>query len=113
MSKVSFEGLGALCATFYAGEDVAPGSVVKLTDEAQVGPCADAEPFCGLALDLREGCAAVQVKGFMTVKTADTLALGPALLAADGKGGVKSASAGTAALVVSRDTQAGTAVICL
>ena len=112
MSKISFEDIGAVVATFAAGEDVVGGQVVKVTGEGTVGPCGDGEAFCGMAFQPRKGMAAVQVKGFLTVSTTGTLTLGWVDLAADGKGGVKKASSGgvTALVVSTSDTGA---VICL
>ena len=112
MSKISFEDIGAVVATFAAGEDVVGGQVVKVTGEGTVGPCGDGEAFCGMAFQPRKGMAAVHVKGFLTVSTTGTLTLGWVDLAADGKGGVKKASSGgvTALVVSTSDTGA---VICL
>ena len=56
----------------------------------------------------------VQVKGFLTVSTTGTVNLGRVSLEADGTGGVQAATTGgVTALVVSVDSAAKTAVICL
>jgi len=112
MSKISFEDIGAVVATCQVEEGVTGGQVVKLTDSAKVGPCADGEAFCGVAMEPRTGIAGVQFKGFMTVTCTGTLTPGPATLTADGTGGVKSADAGVAVQVISMGSD-GTAVICL
>ena len=88
MSKISFEDIGAVTATFAAGEGVEGGQVVKVTGNGTVGPCAAGDAFCGVALEPRKGAAAVQVKGFVTVSCTGDLALGWTALAADGQGGV-------------------------
>lgn len=113
MNQVSFEEIGAVTATFLAKEDVVPGQVVKITDDGQVGACGADEAFCGLALSSRKGFAGVQVKGFMTLPISGSVSLGQAILAADGTGKVKAASAGVTALVVAVDDAAHTAVVCL
>ena len=114
MSTVSFEDIGGVTATFAAKEDVVPGQVVKISANGQVGACAANDPFAGLALSLRGGFAGVQVKGFLTLPISGTVDLGWGTLAADGSGGVKAASSGgVSALVVSVDTAAKTAVVCL
>lgn len=69
MSKVSFEDIGMVTATFTAREDVKSGQVVKITGNGEVGACADGDAFCGLALSVRSGFAGVQVKGFACVPT--------------------------------------------
>ena len=43
MSKLSFEGIGAVVATFSAGEGVKGGQPVKLTGNGAVGPCSAGE----------------------------------------------------------------------
>lgn len=120
MGKFSFEDIGSVVATFAADAGVTGGQVVKLTGNGAVGPCSGGDKFCGVALEPRRGGAAVQVKGFAEVSVTGELAVGWAVLTADGTGGVKAAPSGAdgaapdgvAALVVdvSRD---GTAVLCL
>lgn len=127
MSKFSFEDIGAVAATFAAGDGVKGGQVVKVSDNGTAAACADGEAFCGVAMEPRKGGAAVQVKGFVTVPYTGALAVGWAELVADGQGGVRPAAAaatdsqgavtgtaeqGVTALVVSVDGD-GTAVLCL
>ena len=119
MSNLSYEGIGAVVATFEVSGTVKLGQVVKLTGSGQVGLCSAGEAFFGVALEPRAGIAGVQVKGFVTVKGTG-LAVGSATLVADGNGGVKAAAAdeetgaaqGVSAVVVSVDAD-GSAVICL
>ena len=59
MSKVSFEEIGSVAATFLAEEGVEAGSVVGITDNGQVGPCQASGDFCGVALDCRAGTACI------------------------------------------------------
>ena len=59
MSKVSFEDIGMVTATFAAREDMKPGQVVKITGNGEVGACTDGDAFCGLALSVRRGFAGV------------------------------------------------------
>ena len=112
MSKISFDEIGNVMATFYAGEGVEDGQVVKVTANGTVGPCAQGEAFCGVAGQARRGAVAVQVGGFMQVHTTGAVGLGRVKLAADGKGGVQVADNGVEALVVQVE-QDGKAVICL
>jgi len=94
-SKVSFEGIGEVTATFYAGDGVTAGQVVKLGGEARVEPCGAGERFCGLCAGVKDGCAAVQVGGFAELACEDeTVGAGYVTLTADGKGGVKKAGSG-------------------
>ena len=119
MSDFSFEDIGAVVATFQVSGEVKGGQVVKVSASRTVAPCSAGDKFCGVALEPRAGGAAVQVKGFVTVTCTGTLTPGWAVLAADGKGGVQTAAAGSddadpvgvEVLVVSADT--GSAVLCL
>ena len=120
MSKFSFEDIGAVVATFACAEDVSGGKVVKLTGNGTVGLCSAKDKFCGVALSNENGCAGVQVKGFCPVAVTGSIDLGWNVLAADGAGGVQTATAGAEespsgveCLVVSTDTAGKRAVICL
>ena len=84
MSKVSFEGIGEVRATFYAQENTKAGQVVKLNGDSEVGPCAAGERFFGVAASGQDGYAGVKVHGFTEVDCAD------------GKGGVKKAGSSDA-----------------
>lgn len=114
MGKVSFEDIGGVVATFAAQEGMSQqAQVVKITANGEVGPCADGESFCGVALAGAEQFAAVQVKGFVEVAAAGEIGLGWVKLAADGNGGVKTADTGHEYLVVKYDSAAAFAVVCL
>ena len=45
MSRISFEGIGEVAATFACGEGVKAGQVVKLTGTAPSAPSATASAF--------------------------------------------------------------------
>ena len=62
-SKISFEGIGEVVATFACGAGVAAGQVVKVTADGTVGTCSAGEKFCGVALSAEDGYAAVQLGG--------------------------------------------------
>lgn len=106
-STVSFEGIGEVAATFYAGNGVKEGKVVKLGGDSSVAPCAAGERFFGVACGGKDGCVSVQVQGFAQVSCADsTVTVGYVSLTADGNGGVKKAGttdAGQEYLVVADD----------
>ena len=96
MSRISFEGIGEVAATFACGEGVKAGQVVKLTGDGTVGPCGDGERFCGVALSAGEGFAAVQMGGLIRVAASGgALSEGWNRLLADGSGGVRPDSAET------------------
>ena len=114
MSKVSFEGIGEMVATFYAGEGVNAGEVVKINDDSTVGACAEGDRFCGVAVNVKDGYAGVQVKGFAKVKCADSnVTVGYAQLGADGDGGVKKVVSGGDEYLVVADDGDGNVTIAL
>ena len=96
MSRISFEGIGEVAATFACGEGVKAGQGVKLTGDGAVSPCGDGERFCGVALSAGEGFAAVQLGGLIRVAASGgALTEGWNRLLADGSGGVRPDSAET------------------
>jgi len=113
MNRVSFEGIGAVVATFFAEGSVAPGKVVKVKHNGVVAPCGSGDNICGLALSNENGCAGVQVRGFATVSFSAPLSLGRVTLSADGTGGVMESVAGSEFLVVAVDSADQSAVILL
>ena len=98
MAKVAFDEIGAVTATFLTTGALEKGDVVEVTGEKTVGACTDGGRFCGAAVDVAsDGVAAVQVGGFLRVKVSgEGVAPGRVSLVADGDGGVRKASAGTA-----------------
>lgn len=114
MSKISFEDIGGVVATFAAQDGMSRlAQVVKITANGEAGPCTDGDAFCGAALAGAKDTVAVQVKGFVQVKTTGAVGLGWVKLTADGTGGVKQSDSGREYLVVSDDSNAGEAVILL
>lgn len=112
--RVSFEEIGSVAATFYAGEGVVPGQVVQVSAGETVAGCTDGGRFCGVAVSTsQDGCCGVQVLGFAQVPVSGGVTPGWAKLAADGLGGVRADADGREYLVVSVDTAEGCAVVLL
>ena len=61
MKQVSFEGIGQVLATFQAGEGVVEGHTVRVSGNGMVEPCTDGGSVDGVAVVVKNGCAAVQV----------------------------------------------------
>lgn len=111
--SISFHGIGQVCATFL-GQNITEGHVVKLSDRGTVAACSDGNDFFGVAMCSKDDACSVQVAGFVTVGYSGTVpAVGWTALAANGSGGVKSASSGRSYLVVDADTTAKTVTIKL
>lgn len=115
--NISFEGIGQAAATFAAEDGVKPGMAVTLTDSGAVGLGADGDLPCGVALSVEEdGAAAVQISGLARVCYSGSAApaVGYAMLACDGEGGVKTVTTGgLTCLVAAVDSGSQTAVIKL
>ena len=105
-SKISFEGIGEVVATFACGEGVTAGQVVKVTADGTVGPWSAGEKFCGVALSAEDGYGAIQLGGLVKVPVSGgEVQAGWIKLSADGSGGVKKDdSAGVEHLVVRVET---------
>ena len=112
MAKVSFEGIGEMVATFLAEEGLT-GGPVKMTGDGKVGPCGDGEAFCGVALEVNDGLALVQLRGFVKATCGDAVAVGYTKLSANAGGGVKTNASGTAYLVVEAGSAEKQATILL
>ena len=113
--KFSYEGIGQWAATF-ACDQVNLGEMVKVSGNGEVSACADGDAFCGMVLTVgRDGKAcAVALGGVVTVDyTGAAPALGWTALAADGNGGVKSASGGKNYLVIDVDASGSTVTFAL
>lgn len=108
MSKISFEGIGEVVATFLCEEGVEAGQVVQVKESGKVGTCAGDDGFCGVALSVEDGYAAVQIGGLVKVAASEDVTAGWCRLLANGTGGVKKDSAtspnGRDFLVVSKET---------
>ena len=74
--SVAFEGIDRLVVTFLAG-DVTAGKPVVMGGEGSVKNASSGQMPVGVALHARDGHAAVQLKGFVTVQYSGTSA--PAL----------------------------------
>jgi hypothetical protein len=113
--EYSFSGFGENAATFRAGADVAAGIPVKMTGNAAVGACADGDDFCGVALNVRCGSAAVQLSGYASLPYSGTKpSVGWQNFKAAEGGKIQVASTGgRSLLVVDVDETAGTCGVIL
>lgn len=106
--NISLNGCGETAATFETTGTVKTGTPVKIAGNGIVGPCADGEAFCGMALNVRGGYAAVQLHGYVRFSysgTAPDVGYQTLTAAADGKIKVN-ADGGRSLLVTDVDTAA-------
>ncbi len=107
--SVGFYGTQETVLSFEEGTQVTTGYPVGMSGNNQVADAADGVVPVGVALHVRRGIAAVQVRGYMELPYSGTApALGWVNLAANGQGGVKTLAAGKSCLVVNVDTAAKT-----
>lgn len=89
--KVSLEGLGEQVATFEAETEgaaaVKAGGLVTMSGNGKVRACTEAGDIpAGVALSLRNGFAAVQVKGYVQVPCDSSVTVGWQAVASDASG---------------------------
>lgn len=102
-SKVSFEGIGELAATFYHDE-ANKGAPVAMSGSGCVKNCASGEAFIGVCSNVNAMTAQVQLHGYVRLPYTGTApAVGFSALAADGNGGVTAGGSRTY-LVLDVDT---------
>lgn len=113
--KISLNGFGENVATFEADSSVTAGMPVKMTGNGTVGACLAKDKFCGIALSVRGGYAAVQLCGYAQVAYAGSTApaVGYQTLSGTGDGKVQAEAAGRSILVTDVDTAAKTCGIIL
>lgn len=102
--SVSFQGTQEVVMSFEAGS-VTVGAPVAISNNNQVSDATDGQLPVGVALHVRQGIAAVQMKGYLELPYSGTVpSLGWSRFVADGLGGVKTAADGLACLIVNVDS---------
>ena len=98
--SVAFYGTSEVVLSFEAGA-VTEGYPVVLRKNDQVSDAGEGEAPVGLCLHVREGLAAVQMKGYVELPFSGPAPnLGWAKLVADGMGGVKADAGGHSFVVI-------------
>lgn len=113
--NISLDSFHSQQATFLADSLTKAGYPVAMKENLTVTTASTGGVFCGFCTDLRDGYATVRLSGYCTAKYSGTApAVGYALLAADGDGGVKTVTTGGRSLLVTNvDTTAKTVGIIL
>lgn len=107
--SVNFKGYGENVVTFEAASGLTTTGVpVKMSNDAQVGPCSANDVFCGVCVNLRDGYAAVQLSGYVVLPAAAKITAGYQKVAVNASGKVVANENGKEVLVVSSSaTEAG------
>lgn len=114
--NVAFDGYGENVLTFEAASGLAVGDLVKISANGTVAKCSktEGEAFCGICVNVRDGLAGVQLKGYCRVKYTGSLALGfQSVGTTDGETVKVLSSGGVNVLVTDLDTSASVAGMIL
>ena len=112
--SISMQGVGASCLSAKKGSAATAGYPCHFTANDTVADSANGAVFSGVIAGVRDELVTVQYRGFVTLPYTGTApAVGYATLAANGAGGVKTASGGRSLLVVSVDPTAATVCVLL
>lgn len=113
MKKISYDGIGAVVATFEVESSVASGTVVKMAQSCTVTSCEQGEVFTGVVFDCETPLAAIQVEGFVTLGCTGVIGLGYVSLVADGNGGVMAGGDDGLRCLVVDNEESGYVTLCL
>lgn len=103
--NISFSGFNENSVTFIRSQDVTAGKAVKVTDNGTVSVCENGDIFCGVATDVRNDCATVQLTGYVRLPYSGSApSLGYTALTSDGNGAVTADENGRTYLVTDIDT---------
>lgn len=74
--NVSFQGMDQMVVTFQAASGVQKGDFVAMSANGTVSTAAYGDGIVGRVLNVRGGCAAVQVRGYLEAEYTGVLGLG-------------------------------------
>ncbi len=98
--NVNFSGYNENVVTFaVSGTDVVMGTPVKMSDSHTVCACSDGDSMIGVALNVRNGYAAVQLSGYIEMPTDESFEVGYQKIASSDNNKVKSSDTGREYLV--------------
>ncbi len=101
----SFMGFMENTITFECDETVKAGAPVKVSESGKVTACEDGDRICGVCVNVRDGFAAVQVAGFVTLPCDGAVNCGYTKVSATAEGKVKADEAGAQVLVITADEE--------
>ena len=102
--NVNFSGYNENVVTFeVSGTGVTMGTPVKMESSHTVCACADGDNMAGVALNVRNGYAAVALSGYVEMPTDDVFEVGYQTISSAKDGKVKASQSGREYLVCSVD----------
>ena len=98
--NINFNGYRENVLTFECESGVAAGKLVKMSASGKVSACNANDDFIGVALNVKDGYAAVQTDGYVEVQKTGTVNPGYNKLIAATYGAVKTSESGIDRLVL-------------
>lgn len=100
--NINFSGYNENVVTFAVDEnsEVTMGTPVKMVSSKTVGACGDGDTIVGVAVNVRNGYAAVQLSGYIEMPTNEMFSVGYQNITAAASNKVKSDDNGREYLVV-------------
>lgn len=99
--NINFSGYNENVVTFEIEKsDVVMGTPVKMSKSGTVTACKAGDDFIGVAVNVRNGYAAVQLTGYIEMPTNESFSVGRQVIVSDGATKVKSGTDGREYLVV-------------
>lgn len=99
--NINFSGYNENVVTFAVDSSkVTMGTPVKMLSSGTVGACSDGDTMVGVAVNVRNGYAAVQLSGYIEMPTDEMFSVGYQNISAGNSNKVKSDDAGREYLVV-------------
>ncbi len=98
--NVNFNGYNENAATFLADSTVSSGIPVKMKENGTVQACTSGDGFCGVALNVRDGYAAVQLEGYVSLPCSGEVPVGYQFLTAGAGGSIAKGTSGNKYLVI-------------
>ena len=103
--NINFSGYNENVVTFAVeGSGVTMGTPVKMSSSGTVSACESGESMVGVAVNVRNGYAAVQLTGYIEMPTESSISVGYQTLSAATDGKVEANDSGIEYLVVTEDT---------
>lgn len=99
--SINFSGYNENVVTFKVADNtVVMGTPVKMSDSQTVAKCGNGDDMVGVAVNVRNGYAAVQLTGYIELPTDDTFTAGYNRIASGDDGKVIKSDSGREYLVV-------------
>ncbi len=103
--NINFSGYNENVVTFAVdGSGVTMGTPVKMSSSGTVKACESGDSMVGVAVNVRNGYAAVQLTGYIEMPTDSSVEVGYQTLAACADGKVEASASGREYLVVTQGT---------